>query len=215
MLRFLMFIPLTFFLISCQSRSKETFTKYYEDGRAKPSVAIVPVVDSTNFNYPWSLSEEFTDLLITKISHKHSLFLPEDGIIKYDFSYSQDLFGTDLEWMKQAFNPHEFVVLVEFLQHKKSPVSKKNTPTAELSSNLNLTVRLRIIDLRKNQPEIVLQEKISDSYFISKNVLPTNYEIVTWGSDEYKTSSLALAHGQIAKEVVERINDYISLAKSR
>lgn len=215
MYRHLLLLSLMAFLTSCQNNSSEPLSKYYEDGRARPTVAIVPVVDSTTFDYPWSLSEEFSELLGRKISEKQSLFLPKEGMLECEFSYDQDLFGTDISWMKNSFFPHEFVVLVEFLKHEKIPLMKRNTPVYELSSNLEMSVRVRIIDLRKNNPQIILQETIADSYFFSKNLLPVDYQVSTWGSEEYAASPLATAHKQIASEVVERINDYILLAKSR
>lgn len=215
MYRHLLLLTLLVFLASCQNRTNESPSKYYEDGRARPTVAIVPVVDSTSFDYPWSLSEEFSNLLATNIAEKQSLYLPKEGMLESDFSYDQDLFSTDLTWMKNSFYPHEFVVLVEFLKHDKIPLMKRNTPVYELSSNLEMAVRVRIIDLRKTDPKIILQETIADSYFFSKNLLPVDYQVSTWGTEEYATSPLATAHKQIAKEVVERINDYILLAKSR
>jgi len=215
MMRYILLVPL-FVLLSCgSSRKKEEFTKYYEDGRAKPTVAVIPVVDSTDFSHPWSLSEEFTDLVITKISQKKTLFISEDDMASYEIPYAQDLFGQDLTWLKNSFHPRDFVVLIEFLRHHNQLIPKKNTPDQELSSNLDLTVRVRIIDLRKDQPEVILQEKLSDSFFISRNTLPTNYDIVTWGTSDYNTTPLADAHSQLAQELVERINEYILLAKSR
>lgn len=215
MLRSFVAIILLCSFCACQSRSKEQFTKYYEDGRAKPTVAIVPVMDSTSFDFPWSLSEEFTDLVVTKASQKGSLFIPNDKESSSPISYSQDLFSLDLSWMKQAFSQNEFVVFVELLEHNKSTVFKKNIPFSELPSNLDISLRVRVVDLRREKPEIILQEKISDSYYISKNYLPVDYNQTCWGSDDYKTTAFAITHSEIAKQLIERINDYIMLAKSR
>jgi len=92
---------------------------------------------------------------------------------------------------------------------------KRDIPAYELSSNLEMCLRIRIVDLRKDIPQIILQEKISDSFFFSKNLLPVDYQQVTWGVDQYDSTPLATAHKQIAEELVDRINDYILLAKSR
>ena len=49
-------------LCSCKKNDDE-FSLYHEDGRAKPIVVINPVINSTSYDVPWSLSEEFTDLM--------------------------------------------------------------------------------------------------------------------------------------------------------
>jgi len=76
-------------------------------------------------------------------------------------------------------------------------------------------MRIRAVDLRGNKPKVILQELVKDSYYISKNVLHTDYDIIVWGVDEYLSSPMGLAHLSFSKEIAERISDYILLAKSR
>ena len=76
-------------------------------------------------------------------------------------------------------------------------------------------VRLRILDLRGSEPKIVLQEKIYDSYYIPKTLFPTDYNTVSWGTEEYKNSPLGIAHTRLIKEITTRVSEYILLAKSR
>lgn len=215
MFRYLLTLSTLALLVSCQNSMNQSVTKYYEDGRARPTVAFVPVVDSTSFDHPWSLSEEFSTLITNCINKRKTLYLPQELDTSFEFSYDQNLFDTDLTWMKKEFSKHEFVILVEFLKHEKVPLMKRDVPLYELSSNLEMCVRVRIVDLRKEKPQIILQEKLSDSYFFSKNLLPIDYQQVTWGTDGYESTPLANAHKQIAEELVDRMNDYILLAKSR
>jgi len=215
MFRYILSLTFLALLVSCQNNTNQSVAKYYEDGRARPTVALVPVVDSTSFHYPWSLSEEFSSMIANLVNQKKTLYMPSEGVTSFELSYDKNLFDSDLSWIKKEFSTHEFVVLVEFLNHEKVPLMKRDTPIYELSANLEMCVRVRIVDLRKQKPQIVLQEKITDSFFFSKNLLPVDYQQVTWGMEEYDSTPLATAHMQIAEELVGRINDYILLAKSR
>jgi hypothetical protein len=76
-------------------------------------------------------------------------------------------------------------------------------------------IRLRVIDLRGNAPKVVLQEMIRDSYFVPKTLIPTDYSVEVWGTDNFRKSPMGIAHAQLVQEVATRITDYILLAKSR
>jgi len=212
MLRFLYTIALALFCVSCRNSSQEQVSKYYEDGMAKPVIALSPLIDTTSFEIPWSLSEEFSDLVFNRLYHKGSLFL--SGHNRDPLSSSENPFGTDISWIKKQFSPNEFVVFLELVEHDMIPVTKSSDPS-ENSSNLNLAVRVRIVDIRGTTPKIVLQELIRESYYIGRTLIPFNYSQLPWGTDEYATSPMALAHASLIKNISERINDYILLAKSR
>ena len=78
-----------------------------------------------------------------------------------------------------------------------------------------MSMRIRIIDIRNDKPTIVLQEMIKDSYYMANNIDNPNYNITSWGTEEYTTSPLGNAHTQFVKQIIDRINDYIMLSKSR
>ena len=64
------------FLVGCRKENDE-FTLFHEDGRAKPIVEITPVIDSSNYELSWSLSEELTDLIVNITAQKGSLYIPK------------------------------------------------------------------------------------------------------------------------------------------
>ena len=132
-------------------------------------------------------------------------------------AFAENPFAGDLSWVKREFDGKEFVVFLELVQHEMTPVSqdKKNLAPQEVSNNLNMSLRMRVIDLRGATPKIVLQEMIKESYFIPKTLIPTDYSEVVWGSESYKKTSMNIAHTQLVQEVSHRIGDYILLAKSR
>jgi len=85
----------------------------------------------------------------------------------------------------------------------------------EVSTNLKMAVRLRIVDLRTQEPKIVLQEIVRGSYYIPKTLLQTDYNQVVWGTDEYRKSPMGIAHTQLIEEITLRLSDYLLLAKSQ
>lgn len=189
-------------------------TRYHEDGRQKPAVAIASMIDTTSFEVPWSLSEELTSMVVKRIADTKTIFVQSID----EFSSTKNPFSQDLSWMKNEFSGQEFLVFMELVQHDLVPTTrpKKKEPAGpETANNLNMAVRIRVIDLRGAAPKIVLQEMVKESYYIPRSLLPTDYRRTTWGSDDYRSSPMGIAHSQLAQEISARLSDYILLAKSR
>jgi hypothetical protein len=209
-MRTICFLVLSLFFVGC-TRSGDFMTKYHEDGRAKPIAMIAPMIDTTSFDAPWSLSEEFTSTISSQLGQNGKIYVSTQS----DEPISMNPFSSDLSWIRREFSGQEFVVFLELVEHEVVPVKlRKEALPQESSSNLNIGLRLRVVDIR-SQPKIVLQEIIREGYFIPKTLIPTDYSVVTWGSSEYSKTPMGLAHAQIIREVVTRIGDYILLAKSR
>jgi hypothetical protein len=200
-------------LCSCQHTTSPEFTKFYEDGRAKPVVAIAPIIDTSSFDMSWSLSEELQDMLVDHLAKKGTIYIPEQSNVS--LHSSENPFGSDLSWVKREFAPNEFVVFLEVIQHEHVPARAVTDPLETASTNLNIAARVRIVDIRSGHPKIVLQELIKDSYFFPKNILPVDYSLVSYGTEDFLLTPIGVAHGKFAKLLVERLNDYILLAKSR
>jgi hypothetical protein len=211
-MRYFSALTIVLFAASC-ARNNDQMSRFHEDGRAKPVVAVASLIDTTSFDAPWSLSEEFTTSIVNQISQTGTIFVQAQE----DCPFAENPFGNDLSWMKREFEEHEFVVFMEMVEHEAVPASKakKNLPPQEVSTNLNMAVRVRVVDLRGTQPKIVLQEMVRESYFVPKTLLPTDYSVVVWGTDEYRKSPMGIAHAQLMQEIVARITDYVLLAKSR
>jgi len=206
-----LFCALGLFLTGCYDDSNQEFTRFYEDGRSKPSVVLATIVDTTSFDYPWSLSEEFHSLLRSSFSSKGTLYIKEDN--SSYLTSTKNPFGDDLDWIKQEYAPNEFVVFMEFIQHDQIPAKVVQDPLENVSTNLNLALRLRIVDIRGDHPKVILQQVIKDSFYTPKNFLPVDYNDTVWGTEEYTQSPLGTAHLKFCQTLVERLNDYILLAK--
>ncbi len=202
-------ISVSLMLLSCSTNNTPGYAKFYEDGKSKPVVTIAPVVDSTSSELPWSLSEEFSSLVHSNINNKKALFVAPKTEADNLLSSNDNPFASDIKWVKERFNPNEFIVFLELIKHDTSAVKDTN------ATNLNMSMRVRIVDIRGSEPKVILQESINESYYISKHASPTNYNNTCWGSNEYENSRMGMAHKHLAEEIVNRINDYVTLAKSR
>lgn len=219
MIRNFFILVATLLLASCHNSNKDQqTTRYHDDGRAKPMVTIVPMMDSSSYEIPWSISEEFTSSVKDRLLKQGDLYLQNNET--FHLSNDDNPFGSNIHWIKKAFNSTEFVVFLELVEHEDVPLLKTVKNPSKISEakksavNLNIAMRLRIIDIRGDSPKIVLQEMIKDSYYISNYMERTDYNITHWGTDEYKTSPMGMAHAQFSKRIIERVNDYIMLSKS-
>lgn len=198
-------------LTSCNRGSNDEMSRFHEDGRVKPSVAIASMLDTTSFDASWSLSEEITSGVMSQIAGTGQVYVHSEQ----ESPFTENPFGSDLSWMKREFHSEEFVAFLELVEHEFAPVKAKGISTQEASCNLNMAIRLRVVDLRSDSPKIVLQEMIRDSYFIPKTLIPCDYSVNVWGTDLYRKSPMGVAHAQLVNEIAARITDYIILAKSR
>jgi hypothetical protein len=205
-------------LIGCQ-KDKNDQTALSETKNLKPAVAIAPVLDNSNHGLPWNLSDELTYSVCYRLEQKDKLVLADSQRIKAlskKLKGNYNPFGNDVKWVKSNFPGEEFVVFLELLEHDEA----LNQPAKEISpetcsAQLNMSVRLRIIDLRGEEPRITLQEIIHDSHFVPRQFTHYNFHQAPWGSEEFGISPVGIAHAQLIKEVSSRIEDYILLAKTQ
>ncbi len=209
-MRYLSAILLGVAAVSCSRGNNET-TRFHEDGRAKPTVAVASLLDTTSFDATWSLSEELTEGVMNSIAGTGEIYVHTQE----ESPFTDNPFGADLSWMKREFHSEEFVAFLELVEHEFAPVKTKGIAPQEASTNLNMAVRVRVIDLRPAVPKIVLQEMVRDSYFIPKSLIPTDYSVDCWGTESYRKSPMGIAHGMLIQAIAGRISDYILLAKSR
>lgn len=223
MLRHLGFILTFVCLASGCSRSSyedyEDVARFHEDGRAKPVVALVPVFDCTDAQLAWSLSEEFTDHIKQRFLKKNSFFLstPEQvnsSIQRLD--ENNNPFLSDFSWVKNAFQNQEFVIFAELVEHDIHTKELKNNFMDKLtpSSELSMIVRVRVFDLREEEPVIILQEMIHQTHLIPKPTDLMEQSPDKWKKLTFAISPMGLAHAGLCREVTKRIEEYIILAKS-
>jgi hypothetical protein len=209
MLRYLLIVGIALFSVACQTKQggKESASRLYSNGVEKPTVALVPVIDSSGYELPWNMAEELTSLINARLNTQ-GIFLvtPKEGALPY----LESPFTNNILWIKKNFKDYDFVVFLELIEHEK--VAEKKG-CLDSSSNLNTAMRIRIVDNRDKQPKVVLQELLKDSYFISKSLLPVDYNVVAWNTSDYSSTPFGIAHLQLCKSVVERLSDYIAISQ--
>jgi hypothetical protein len=209
-------IALSFASTGCQKSSNEQ-TVYQSHTEARPCVALVPVIDNTKSEtVAWSLSDEFTSSIFSCLSQSPLYLegLPKVREMMNKCKEGQNPFGTDISWMKRTFEKEQFVVFLELIKHEEL-LKKPNAQEIDLkscSADLILSMRIRIFDLRNEQPQVILQEIVNDSHFIPRQFTTINFEQAPWGDDNFNFSPLGLAHWEFVKEISSRIEDYIGLA---
>ena len=207
-------------LVACQKNSPNYTSLYQDDGHRKPQVALVQVIDHSDAELPWSLSEEFTETLTQRIQNHSKLHLANHydvAQIIHQCDDSSSPFSTDISWMHQSFKDQQFVVFVELVDHYLH--THPHQRIAELEENrsafFDLTMRIRIVDVRGDRPKVVLQELVHHNHSIPKLFANIDYEDKHWGTTSFNFTPMGLAHGQLVREVCTRIEDYISIAQSK
>ena len=144
------FLLLSLSFFSCNNNTNEV-SRFYDDGRAKPIIAISSVVDSTSYELPWSLSEELTHLIKSDLSKHKNIFLASSDDVDASITNTDNPFSTDIGWMKDKFDNNEFVVFLELIKH-----NEEARPNA---TNLDMSMRLRIVDVKSKKPKIIRSEE--------------------------------------------------------
>ncbi|MBI3211996.1 MAG: hypothetical protein HYZ47_04880 [Simkania negevensis] len=198
----------------------EQASRFHDDGRAKPSVALVPVFDRSEATVGWNLSEEFTDHLRQRFLKKNQFYLatPEEVNEKTTkLSQDQNPFTNHYSWVKETFSGQEFVIFVELIEHDIHPKKLQENFLDKISpsSEISISMRVRVFDLREEEPAIILQEIVHQDHLIPQPSDLAKEDPEKWKKLIFNFSPLGLAHLQIAKEVSTRIEDYILVAQSK
>lgn len=180
----------------------------------KPIVSIVPVIDNTKNDYNWNLSDELSCTIYNRIAWKDRVAVNKASQVRKklrEIKESRYPFGPEISWTKKAFQGDEFVVFLELVDHEEVPKINRKKPIdlQNASVDLNMSMRVRVIDLRQSEPKIILQELIHDSHFIPRPLTQANFLQVEWGDDGFSVSPIGLAHAGFTKQIASRIEDYI------
>ncbi|MEM7174723.1 MAG: CT253 family lipoprotein [Chlamydiota bacterium] len=213
-------ISFCFFCCGCTQNVYDQESRFHNDGRAKPMITLIPVFDMSEAKTGWSLSEEFTDHLRQRLLKTNRFYLntPEEiNPIITQLTPENNPFSTHPDWIDETFAEREFVVFTEIVEHDIHPKQVANRFFDKLtpSSELTLTMRIRVFDLRKSQRRVILEELISHNYLVSNPKGLPEKSPDYWQKISFTVSPLGMAHAQLAKEVTKRVEDYILLAQSR
>lgn len=218
MSRYLLLIALLLQLTSC-NRGQQDDVSLKENFKGRPDVVVTPIQITALTDTPWNLSDEFTTAIYQRLIQRDKIYLLSPskvkGLIKR-ISPTLNPFGSDLSWMKQVFPQNSFVVFLELIQHEEAPLYATTEHEEESSpAEFNMTARIRIVDLRDNDPRVILQEMIEDTHYIPTPFTKYRFVQIPWQQKGFEISPLGLAHQKMTREISSRIEDYILLAADK
>ncbi|MCH9609880.1 MAG: hypothetical protein S4CHLAM45_13940 [Chlamydiales bacterium] len=215
MRRFLFASIIAMSVCSSCARSYRDTSLYQKTGQVKPIVSVMPVINSSKVHdLTWNLSKEFTDEIRKRVFDSSKLYLlREGGAVEY-VKELNDPNPVNLPVdAKEQLGAAEYVIVAEFLDQHETPYGLANRPNLEhVGSVLSLAMRVRVIDLRKEKPRVILQEVIDYDHIVAKPYLNTDYTKVAWGTDPFEQTPLGLAHSKIVRDLVAHAESYIVAA---
>lgn len=212
------FFSCCFFSCGVKKESSNSYT-YHDDGTAKPKIALVPIIDSSESDLPWDLSEEFTEAIESRLKQSEELFLTQDFEIlgkNPDIFAQINPFFEDMNWLYESNSVTEFIVFIELVNHKLIP-KEQDARFFSLSMGpqftLEIAFRVKVVDIRKETPKVVLQEILEDSFPISWRLASADYGENGFSKTAFFLSPIGSAHLQMIKKISQQVQDYILLAK--
>jgi hypothetical protein len=210
---------LTFLLfLSCskyESLSDQVY--YHSNGQAKPKVAVIKVIDTSQSDVEWDLSSEFTEFLIEKLLSRGRFFLTDD----FQMITSSQLkklelspFSEDMRWLLEMNSSSDFVIFTEILNHRIEAETYGSYNPLNALKRLYLSVRICVLDIRKKEPKVVLQEILTKEFIIPFNFGSYKEEDSTLNRHTFSFSPLGLAHKTMVAEISKEMEDYILIAQS-
>lgn len=210
MLKILASLMMLVCLVGCGPHHVDYFP-YNDDGTLKPHIALIPVIDRSGSDVPWSLAQEMTLGIRFQAMDSGELYLLSrsemlDGMQK---TQNINLFDTDLSY-STCFGNADFVVAVELIEHKEECYNKcvHSCPLNLSGYVLVMKARLRIIDVRCQEPRVLLQEIVKLDQSIPRcSTTKTGFNLIPYGAESYPQTPYALAHRGFQELIVRRIEE--------
>jgi hypothetical protein len=186
----------------------------------KPIVSIVPVIDNTKNDYAWNISDELTHSINNRLAQLNHVALVDPLAVRAKTNLLDEKsnpFSPEVSWLKSAFQKEQFVAFLELVEHEEvlDQNRKKLTDPENCNANLNIKMRVRVFDLRGNEPKVILQEMAQVSHFIPRQFTKENFYQASWGTEAFNISPTGTAHAKFVKDLAKRIDDYILISSQR
>lgn len=210
-LSLLLLMPLL--MSGCGPRYVDYFP-YHDSGISKPSIVILPIANTSDANYNWNLAQEIEDGLHYRLMDNARIFVYPTGqtVTTFQKCGNPNLFGKDISFAN-SFHPSEFVVAIELIDHSIVPYEKgKFTPLYPTHSQmcnyvLTMKLRIRMIDIRGNEPTIVLQEIFQSNHMIPMESDRIDYSRAGFGTQSFKCTPMGIAHQRLINDLSKRLEN--------
>lgn len=213
----LLSILMTMIAVACSGPRYVDYFPYHDDGKPKPKVALMPIIDRSNSGLPWNVSEELSQGLYYELMNSGELYVmsQQECGPGWEKRESCDFFGNDLSFAQQ-FGNADFVVAMELIDHSTMSCTSRVSTGPEChpyNSVLCLRVRVRVIDLRCDTPRVALYEIVKGSVTVAPPNDQINYEVNCWGSKSYSVTPCATAHQRLICSLATKLEEVIWTAR--
>lgn len=205
-------------LAGCQKHTTQcsNYVAYTDEGTLKPRIALASVTDSSGTNLSWDVSDEIISGInyYMRLDGELNVIPQNDVYAKMALLGDIDPYAANLTPWKSFCNNDDFIVLIDVFKREELPYEKGKfsqiyCDTLNQSGNvLSLKARLKIIDIRAQQPKLVLYEVNDFNY-----MLPLGYEnqqIAKWGDPDYNRTYIGKVHDRLICQLTQRINMVIN-----
>lgn len=213
MYRFLLTILALVFLGSCSAPYYCDFFPYDDDGVRKPHVALLPIQNGTSQFLPWNLPLVLNQCALYETMNHGVLYVyPLDKVEAILDTYRDVNFFTPDLAFSRLFPGSDFIVVAEMIEHtvKPYPIGYPillGYPPQHVHALLAMKLRVRILDVREEEPRIVLQEVISESYAVPES--PDAVRDQTSGECGFVACCYKLAYQKLMRKFVCRVEQVI------
>lgn len=194
-------------------------TLYQLAGKQKPIVIVLPVIDNTSGNtLSWDLSREFTDEIRKRVYDSKRLYLlPDAGNLEIAKLLSTPNPQAIPSVAISDLGAAEFAVVAEIIEQGEEKYgvgrTKKEHSQDAAGSVFSLALRVRVIDVRQQTPQVILQEVLDQDYVISRAYMHTDYSKAPWGTQAFATTPMGMAHNRLVRSLMARVEAYIEAVK--
>lgn len=199
-------------LCGCTCGYRDT-ALYQPSGRQKPIVAVLPVIDNTEkTNLKWDLSHELTDEIRKRVFESKKIYLLRDGS---SLEVAEMLSTPNPKNISAAatkcLGAAEFVVVAEIIEQEEAKYgfASDDSVRSEVGSILSLALRVRVLDVRRGTPKVILQEVLDNDYVISRAYMNCDYSKMAWGTEAFTRTPMGMAHNRLIRTLTSRIESYI------
>lgn len=199
MLRILLSALILLFFVGCGPRYGDFFP-CHDDGTVKPRVVLLPISDVTG---RCDVAEAFMQCIRDNLMDHGILYVyPEESVNRQlERMGNVSFLSSDISYANQ-FGGADFVVATELVTCKSDQYGnvedKCMPPHLQRKHLLMVKIRIRVIDLRCNEPTIVLQEMLERSL-----LMPCKKP----GEDEIDRCCFRLASRRLIDDYVKRLED--------
>lgn len=210
---------LAFLVASCGGPRYVDYFPYHDDGKPKPRVAMIPVVNSCGCEVSWDISKELSQSIYYQLMNSGSLYVmaPEEVGPVWMKRDAIDFFGGDMSFARD-FCGSDFIVAMELIEHSRNPALERSSGNGAVQCHpcnqvLTMKMRLKVIDVRCACPRVVLYEIVKAEYVIAPTRECVDFSQVCWGTNGYQLTPCGVLHQRMVCNVSERLEQVLWTVK--